>query len=50
MTSRAGNDGAGENDDVIAVLLRERSAQLLEGILGILQLEGATAVGSGWAR
>ena len=44
MTRRAGKYSAGEDDDMIAVLLRQRFTQFLEGILGILQLESATAV------
>src|SRR3954451_4683021 len=47
MTSRTGNDGAGQDNDVIAVLLCKRLAQLLEGILRILQLERAPAVARG---
>ena len=50
MTSRAGNDGAGEDDDVIAVLLCERLAQFLESVLSVLQLEGATTVARGRHR
>jgi len=44
MPSGARKDGAGEDDDVIAIFLRQRLTQLLEGVLGILQLESATAI------
>src|SRR6185436_10970535 len=44
MPSGARKDCAREDDDVIALLFRDRFTQLLEGVLGILQLESATAV------
>src|SRR6478752_6105046 len=44
MPSGARKYGAGEDDEVIAIFLRERLTQLLESVPGVLQLESTTAI------